>query len=119
MVAMLERVEGSPLWIPNCNDSFLYVSDEETAKEEVMLSKELRTLGYAKADVVVAMSGWDSTAARPTAEGALRALKYLLVAEKDLPGNDRQIFLWTLQPLPSYILVMKIYLHTSIHSVRV
>ncbi|CAM6094774.1 unnamed protein product [Calypogeia fissa] len=61
--------------------------DEESAKEEVVRVKKTGSLGYSKADVAVALSGWDSTAVRPTAEGSLRALKYLLMAEKDLPGK--------------------------------
>lgn len=78
-----------PLNLINFRYSYSWIRfpDEESAREEVVRAKEGGSLAYSKADVVVALSGWDSTAVRPTAEGSLRALKYLLVAEKDLPGT--------------------------------
>ncbi len=41
---------------------------------------------YTQADVVVALGGWDENSAQPASEGSLRALKYLLEADKELPG---------------------------------
>ncbi|KAL2634021.1 hypothetical protein R1flu_005500 [Riccia fluitans] len=61
--------------------------DEDSALEEVAKVKQEGNLGYSQADVVVALSGWDADAVQPTAEGALKALKQFLEAEKDLPGK--------------------------------
>lgn len=61
--------------------------DEASAEEEVVKVKQEGSKAYANAEVVVALSGWEEDSARPAAEGCLKALKYLLESEKDLPGK--------------------------------
>ncbi|KAG6557130.1 hypothetical protein Mapa_001057 [Marchantia paleacea] len=73
---------GFTIWLSQSR-----AQDEDSAKEEAVKAKQEGNLTYSKADVVVALSGWDDDAVRPTAEGALKALKYLLDGEKDLPGK--------------------------------
>ncbi len=64
------------------------MTDEVAAEEEVAKAKQEGVEAYAQADVVVALAGWDENSARPAAEGSLRALKYLLEADKELPGQS-------------------------------
>lgn len=61
--------------------------DEEAAEEEAAKAKQEGSKAYAQADVVVALAGWDENSAKPAAEGALRALKFLLEGDKELPSN--------------------------------
>jgi len=63
------------------------VADEGAAEEEAAKAKQGGSEAYAQADVVVALGGWDENSARPAAEGALRALKVLLEADKELPSS--------------------------------
>ena len=60
--------------------------DEAAAEREAVKARKEGLKAYAQADVVVALGGWDDNSARPSAEGALRALKYLLEGDKELPG---------------------------------
>lgn len=61
--------------------------DEGAAEEEAAKAKQGGSQAYAQADVVVALGGWDENSAKPAAEGALRALKVLLEADKELPSS--------------------------------
>jgi len=61
--------------------------DEASAEEEARMAKQSENQAYAMADVIVKLGGWDSDAARPAAEGCLRALKCLLESDKELPGK--------------------------------
>lgn len=61
--------------------------DEASAEEEARMAKQSESQTYARADVVVMLGGWDSDAARPAAEGCLRALKCRLESDKELPGK--------------------------------
>jgi hypothetical protein len=61
--------------------------DEEAAEEEAAKAKQEGSKAYAQADVVVALAGWDENSAKPAAEGALRALKFLLEGDKELPSK--------------------------------
>lgn len=61
--------------------------DESSAEEEARMAKQSERQAYAMADVVVKLGGWDSDAARPAAEGCLRALKCLLESDKELTGK--------------------------------
>ena len=69
--------------------SFLW-ADEASAEEEAMRAKQEGIRAYANAEAVVALSGWEEDAAMPVAEGCLKALKYLLESEKDLPGTSSE-----------------------------
>ncbi|XP_024518563.1 probable inactive shikimate kinase like 2, chloroplastic [Selaginella moellendorffii] len=60
--------------------------DEAGAEKEAVKAKE-GSVVYSKAETVVALSGWEDGAARDAAEGCLRALKYLIESDKELPGN--------------------------------
>ncbi|BFI29986.1 hypothetical protein MPTK2_3g07860 [Marchantia polymorpha subsp. ruderalis] len=73
---------GFTIWLSQSR-----AQDEDSAKEEAVKAKQEGNSAYSKADAVVALSGWDDDAVRPVAEGALKALKYLLDGEKDLPGK--------------------------------
>lgn len=73
-----------PLPLPPFSWSLI---DQASAEREAAKVKQEGTQAYAKADVVVALPEWDNAAVRPVAQGALRALKYLLEAQKDLPGE--------------------------------
>jgi len=73
---------------PNWWHCFCGSTDEVAAEEEVAKAKQEGVEAYAQADVVVALAGWDENSARPAAEGSLRALKYLLEADKELPGQS-------------------------------
>lgn len=66
-------------------------ADEEAAEEEAAKAKQGGSEAYAQADVVVALGGWDENAAKPAAEGALRALKALLEADKELPSSCSEL----------------------------
>ncbi|CAM6050586.1 unnamed protein product, partial [Sphagnum compactum] len=73
---------GFTVWLSQSN-----AADEVAAEEEAAKAKQEGVEAYAQADVVVALAGWDENSARPAAEGSLRALKYLLEADKELPGK--------------------------------
>lgn len=73
---------GFTVWLSQSN-----AADEVAAEEEAAKAKQEGAEAYAQADVVVALAGWDENSARPAAEGSLRALKYLLEADKELPGK--------------------------------
>jgi hypothetical protein len=74
---------GFTVWLSQSN-----AADEVAAEEEAAKAKQEGVEAYAQADVVVALAGWDENSARPAAEGSLRALKYLLEADKELPGQS-------------------------------
>ncbi|CAK9232085.1 unnamed protein product [Sphagnum troendelagicum] len=63
------------------------VADEVAAEEEAAKAKQDGVEVYTQADVVVALAGWDENSAQPASEGSLRALKYLLEADNELPGK--------------------------------
>lgn len=72
---------GISIWLSQSN-----AIDEASAQEEVVKAREEGTKAYSNAEVVVALSGWENSV-RPAAEGCLKALKYLLESEKDLPDK--------------------------------
>lgn len=67
--------------------SYWLLIDEGAAEAEAAKAKQGGSEAYAQADVVVALGGWDENSAKPAAEGALRALKALLEADKELPSS--------------------------------
>ncbi|GLJ12419.1 hypothetical protein SUGI_0190630 [Cryptomeria japonica] len=73
---------GFTIWLSQSE-----AKDEASAEEEARRAKENQSQAYAGADVVVKLGGWDTDAARPAAEGCLRALKYLIESDKELPGK--------------------------------
>ena len=60
--------------------------DEAEAKEEARRNIQSGGQGYTNADVVVKLSGWDSDYSKAVAQGALSALKQLILSDKKLPG---------------------------------
>lgn len=44
-------------------------------------------VGYTNADVVVKLAGWDKNHAQEVALGCLRALKQLILSDKQLAGD--------------------------------
>lgn len=73
---------GVTVWVNQTS-----ATDEGAAEEEAAQLKKGGSEAYAQADVVVALGGWDENSAKPAAEGALRALKVLLEADKELPSK--------------------------------
>ncbi|KAH9321297.1 hypothetical protein KI387_015936 [Taxus chinensis] len=73
---------GFTIWLSQSE-----AKDEASAEEEARRAKQNQNQAYAGADVVVKLAGWDVDAARPAAEGCLRALKYLIESDKELPGK--------------------------------
>lgn len=62
-------------------------TDEDSAKEEARKQVYNGCEAYAKADVVVKLSGWDAAHAKSVAQASLSALKQLILSDKKLPGK--------------------------------
>ncbi|PIN09057.1 Nuclear distribution protein NUDC [Handroanthus impetiginosus] len=62
-------------------------TDEESAKEEAKKNMQDRLRGYANAEVVVKLGGWDATYSKAVAQASLSALKRLILSDKNLPGK--------------------------------
>lgn len=73
---------GFTVWLSHSE-----AKDEASAEEEARMAKQHENQAYAMADVVVKLAGWNSNAARPAAQGCLRALKCLIESDKELPGK--------------------------------
>ncbi|KAK7819820.1 probable inactive shikimate kinase like 2, chloroplastic isoform X2 [Quercus suber] len=64
-------------------------TDEDSAKEETRRHIQDARLAYSKADVVVKLQGWDSDQTKSVAQASLRAIKQLVLSDKNLPGKKR------------------------------
>ncbi|GJX76534.1 probable inactive shikimate kinase like 2, chloroplastic [Tanacetum coccineum] len=73
---------GFTVWL-----SLSEAKDEAEAKEEARINIQSGGQGYTNADVVVKLSGWDSDYSKAVAQGALSALKQLILSDKKLPGK--------------------------------
>ncbi|KAJ7569327.1 hypothetical protein O6H91_01G073100 [Diphasiastrum complanatum] len=73
---------GITIWLAQSK-----AQDDIAAQEEAVKAKDEGITAYSKADVIVALGGWESDSAESASEGCLRALKYLLDADKELPGK--------------------------------
>jgi len=62
-------------------------ADEDSAKKEARRHVEDGSLGYANADVVVKLQGWDADYSKTVAQASLSALKRLVLSDKKLPGK--------------------------------
>ncbi|KAI3469178.1 hypothetical protein Pfo_025841 [Paulownia fortunei] len=62
-------------------------TDEESAKQEAKKNIQDGLQGYANAEVVVKLGGWDAAYSKAVAQASLSALKRLVLSDKDLPGK--------------------------------
>ncbi|XP_030533608.1 probable inactive shikimate kinase like 2, chloroplastic isoform X1 [Rhodamnia argentea] len=61
--------------------------DEDSATKEVRRHIEDGSLGYANADVVVKLQGWDASYSKTVAQASLSALKRLVLSDRKLPDK--------------------------------
>ncbi|KAK3428763.1 hypothetical protein EUGRSUZ_E00231 [Eucalyptus grandis] len=73
---------GFTVWL-----STTEATDEDSAKKEARRHIEDGSLGYANADVVVKLQGWDVDYSKIVARASLRALKRLVLSDRKLPGK--------------------------------
>lgn len=73
---------GFTVWLSQSN-----ATDEDSAKEEARRQVHEGNKAYAKADVVIKLSGWDNDHVKPVAQASLSALKQLILSDKKLPGK--------------------------------
>lgn len=66
----------------------VFNADEDSAKEEARRHIQDARLAYSKADVVVKLQGWDSDQTKSVAQASLRAIKQLVLSDKNLPGTQ-------------------------------
>ncbi|KAL0913518.1 hypothetical protein M5K25_016984 [Dendrobium thyrsiflorum] len=62
-------------------------ADEESARKEAIRNMQDGGVGYTNADVVVKLAGWDKNHAQEVALACLRALKQLILSDKQLTGK--------------------------------
>ncbi|PKU77237.1 putative inactive shikimate kinase like 2, chloroplastic [Dendrobium catenatum] len=62
-------------------------ADEASARKEAIRNMQDGGVGYTNADVVVKLAGWDKNHAQEVALGCLRALKQLILSDKQLTGK--------------------------------
>ncbi|XP_051137649.1 probable inactive shikimate kinase like 2, chloroplastic [Andrographis paniculata] len=62
-------------------------ADEVSAKEEAKKNFQDDILGYANAEVVVKLGGWDASYSKSISQASLSALKRLILSDKNLPGR--------------------------------
>ncbi|KAI0500337.1 hypothetical protein KFK09_018549 [Dendrobium nobile] len=62
-------------------------ADEASARKEAIRNMQDGGVGYTNADVVVKLAGWDKNQAQEIAQGCLRALKQLILSDKQLTGK--------------------------------
>ncbi|PKA53245.1 putative inactive shikimate kinase like 2, chloroplastic [Apostasia shenzhenica] len=70
---------GFTVWI-----SIARFADESAAREEAKRNLEDGSLAYTNSDVVVKLAGWDRNYVQDVAQGCLKALKLLILSEKQL-----------------------------------
>ncbi|KAI4311551.1 hypothetical protein MLD38_036437 [Melastoma candidum] len=73
---------GFTVWISSTE-----ATDEASAKEEAKKHIEERSVGYSNAEVVIKLQGWDADHSKSVAQASLRALKQLVLSDKDLPSK--------------------------------
>ncbi|XP_039168731.1 probable inactive shikimate kinase like 2, chloroplastic [Eucalyptus grandis] len=73
---------GFTVWL-----STTEATDEDSAKKEARRHIEDGSLGYANADVVVKLEGWDADYSKTVAQASLRALKRLVLSDRKLPDK--------------------------------
>ncbi|KAL3656110.1 putative inactive shikimate kinase like 2, chloroplastic [Castilleja foliolosa] len=73
---------GFTVWL-----SLSEAKDEGSMKEEVNKEIEDCVQVYSNAEVIVKLAGWDPTYSKTVAQASLRALKRLVLSDKDLTGR--------------------------------
>ncbi|XP_057799403.1 probable inactive shikimate kinase like 2, chloroplastic isoform X2 [Salvia miltiorrhiza] len=73
---------GFTIWLSQSE-----ATDEESAKEEVRNDIKDGERGYANAEVVVKVQGWDATYTKTVAQASLSALKRLVLSDKNITGR--------------------------------
>lgn len=73
---------GFTVWLSTTD-----ATDEDSAKKEARRHVEDGSLGYANADVVVKLQGWDADYAKTVAQASLSALKRLVLSDRKLPDK--------------------------------
>ncbi|KAF8027160.1 hypothetical protein BT93_E0162 [Corymbia citriodora subsp. variegata] len=73
---------GFTVWL-----STTEATDEHSAKKEARRNIEDGSLGYANADVVVKLQGWDADYSKTVAQASLSALKRLVLSDRKLPDK--------------------------------
>ncbi|XP_039168732.1 probable inactive shikimate kinase like 2, chloroplastic [Eucalyptus grandis] len=73
---------GFTVWL-----STTEATDEDSAKQEARRHVEDGSLGYANADVVVKLQGWDADYSKTVAQASLSALKRLVLSDRKLPDR--------------------------------
>ncbi|KAG8374580.1 hypothetical protein BUALT_Bualt10G0010200 [Buddleja alternifolia] len=73
---------GFTIWLSQSE-----ATDEESAKEEAKKNIKDGIQGYANAEVVVKLGGWDDNYSKTVAQASLSALKRLLLSDKNLTGK--------------------------------